>query len=464
MFRDEPDLDFSNLPVIELEYTVPEDDTSLFLVPAARLPYLLERIKKLQSRQKRLAKVGPLADAALITVEVTARQLRPPRCIFCGHDQVPAHYNDGRCKYAAGYWRPGSPRVYYLCRVEGPRAKLADWEFIATLQHEDAGTILRAVPGAEIAEGELDRFRNVKPHCEHCNARRYRKDSFVVRHDDGTLRQVGRTCLGKYLGGGVDPKAIARLAELLIEARGAADEEPELGWGSGGPLVGPISDFLIFVAACIRLEGWLPRSKAGDDEVPTADRAWALQFPWSQKGREEAERFRNQIEDRDVELAQAALDCVRRELNEHNTRSDYEHNLRVACAADVVKGRTAGLAASVVTWYERRLVHEQRRQAAQRAARRAAKHSEHVGAVGDMINVVVTVRGISDGFTDYGAYHFHRFVDVNDNNIIWRSTRERLEVGATYELRGKIKEHGEWKGIKQTQLTRCRVLNKIDKN
>ncbi len=460
MVKDAP-TDYSHLPSIDASYEVPEDETNLFLVPAARMPYLESRVKKLQSRQKRLAKQGPLADATPITIEVTARQERPPRCLYCGCDKA-HHRSNGDCiytDYPGSTWKPGAPRIYYLCRVDGPSAKLADWEFVATLQHEEAGTILRTVPGAKIAEGELNRFRDVAPHCEHCQTRRYRKDSFVVRHDNGEARQVGRNCLGKYIGGGVNPKQVARLAELLIEARSAAsDEEPEMGWGAGGPLEGPIEDFLLFVAAHVRLYGWVSRSKARDDEgeLATADAAWSLLFPWSPKMHQVARQFISKIEDRDAKLAKDALACVRRVLTKDNTRSDYEHNLRVACAADTVKSSTAGLAASVIPWYERRLAYEARR----RNARKRAAKSAHLGNVGDMLNVVVTVTGIYDGESQWGYYHFHRFVDADGNCIVWRSTGKRLEVGATYELRGKIKEHGEYKGTKQTQLTRCRVIEK----
>jgi hypothetical protein len=459
--------DYSHLPAIDADYEVPKDSTDLFLVPAARMPYLQDRIKKLQSRQKRLAKQGPLADASPITLDVTARQTRPPLCLYCRRPHDGNHAPAGKngvedCLHGrhGGFWKPGPPRIYFLCRVDGPQAKLADWEFIATLQHEEAGTILRSVPGAEIAEGELDRFRDVKPHCEHCKVRRFRKDSYVVRHENGETRQIGRNCLGKYLGG-VNPKHIARLAEFLIEARAAGDEEPEMGWGVGGPVEAPIDELLLYVATHIRLHGWLSRGKAREeDALATVDEAWALLFPWSPKMHKLSAEFVAEITDQDAELARAALTCARTELTAENTRNDYEHNLRIACTPDTVTTRTAGIAASVICWYERRLAREIKRREARKRAADLARSSAHIGNVGDMVNVVVTVSGIYDGESDWGEYFFHRFIDDNGNCIVWRSTAKRLEVGATYELRGKIKEHGEFKGTKQTQLTRCRVIEK----
>lgn len=61
--------------------------------------------------------------------------------------------------------------------------KVEGWEFVAALTHvDDVGTVLRIVPGAEVAEGELKRFRNASPeNCDHCHVRRKRNDTYILR-------------------------------------------------------------------------------------------------------------------------------------------------------------------------------------------------------------------------------------------------------------------------------------------
>ena len=71
---------------------------------------------------------------------------------------------------------------------------------------------------------------------------------------------------------------------------------------------------------------------------------------------------------------------------------------------------------------------------------------EYVGNVGDKINVTLTFKG------------YHTFEDENGNTFIWvTSASKDFEENKTYTVKGTIKAHKEYKGVKQTNLTRCRV-------
>jgi hypothetical protein len=433
-------------------------ETDSFLIPAPNYEALEATIAKLARRQQKLSTKGPLADTTPIGIVRLGTTILPALCRHCRREKA-QHYQNGAtlsCWDRTTYWFAGPERVYYQIRVTGARAYLNGYEFIATRQHEEAGVILRTVPTAQVARGELDRFRNVEPHCEHCEFVRRRKDTFLVRSDDGTIKQVGRNCLSAYLGG-ADPQALAKLAELLIEARSVASSADEYDWcgGGHGELTASIAQFLTYVATSIRLDGWVSRGQARDhgDATATADIAWRVLFPFGPRDREEAQRFQGLVEKRDYQLAQDALARCRTELTEQTTKSDYEHNLRVVCASDIVKASTVGLAASVVSWYERLLGRELARQ----QTTKTTKDSKHVGVVGEMINVTVGVLGVHDGDSQWGVYYFHRLLDDAGNVFVWRSTKERLDVGSRYKLRAKIKEHGEYKGTLQTVLTRARV-------
>lgn len=71
-------------------------------------------------------------------------------------------------------------RIYFMVAVTGEPIKANGWEFVATLQHEEGGTIVRAVPGLT-QEGELNAFREAKPACNHCGYDRKRNDTFILR-------------------------------------------------------------------------------------------------------------------------------------------------------------------------------------------------------------------------------------------------------------------------------------------
>jgi hypothetical protein len=431
-------------------------DREFFRIPAARFEYLVERIAKLLRRRSKLLKSGALADTAPISVEKVSTDIEPPLCRWCERLEA-QHYSDGRCYQGmAEMFSPGVERVYFICRVTGPAPVLEGFEFIATLQHEDVGTILRTVPTAKIAEGELDRFRQVKPHCEHCQVRRFRKDSFVVREvETGCTIQVGRTCLGKYIGGGASPTAIAALAELLITVREAGFEEEGYGWGSSGETVASLPQFLTYVAASVRLTGWTSRGAARDDDtrIATVDHVWSVLFPGRDRiSQKLASEFAQNMTDADRQTAIGSLNFAGEKLLTSDRLSDYEHNMRIALSCEAVNRKRAGIVASVIAWYER---------AVGKAVAKKAEltGSTHVGSVGDRCEFRVTLNRVFDTENDFGVSHGHFFLDADGNVLVWWTGTKRLDVGTVYELRGTVKRHSEYKGTKQTLLSRCKAVS-----
>ena len=45
--------------------------------------------------------------------------------------------------------------------------------------------------------------------------------------------------------------------------------------------------------------------------------------------------------------------------------------------------------------------------------------------------------------------------DEGGNVYVWKTTSQKLEEHETYQLRGTVKSHDDYKGIPQTTLTRC---------
>lgn len=109
--------------------------------------------------------------------------------------------------------------------------------------------------------------------------------------------------------------------------------------------------------------------------------------------------------------------------------------------------------------------------------------SEYVGEVGDKVEMEVTYDGRAYFDTAYGTTYIHRFVDSEGNKLVWRTgndlcleeegTRDNFtyvdvdrrkyilcrhyEKGDKLTIKGTIKDHSEYRGEKQTSLTRCKV-------
>ena len=80
------------------------------------------------------------------------------------------------------------------------------------------------------------------------------------------------------------------------------------------------------------------------------------------------------------------------------------------------------------------------------------------GEVGERIDrtlTVIKITPLEDGY--YGPSTFFLFRDEYENEYCWTTGSKSLDLGATYEVRGTIKQLSVYKGKKQTVLTRCRV-------
>lgn len=81
--------------------------------------------------------------------------------------------------------------------------------------------------------------------------------------------------------------------------------------------------------------------------------------------------------------------------------------------------------------------------------------SEYVGNVGDRLTlkVAVTAARAIDGY--FGHSTAHTMEDENGNVFVWITGAKNWPVGAVKTIKGTVKEHKEYRNVKQTVLTRC---------
>lgn len=62
----------------------------------------------------------------------------------------------------------------------------------------------------------------------------------------------------------------------------------------------------------------------------------------------------------------------------------------------------------------------------------------------------------------YGLAKLHSLRDEEGRTLIWFATgADELEVGGKYRILGTVKKHEEYKGWKQTTLTRVKALEAL---
>lgn len=334
--------------------------------------------------------------------------------------------------------------------VTGTAPKLNGWTFKGTLQHLEEGTLLRLVPDA----GEIPvRFRTVKPYCEHCQVNRFRKDTFIVQHEAGEFKQVGRQCLKDFLGH-TDPQNLANFAELLAACGEMCEDAEDDGWmGLGGGKVKRFSllTFLGYSAEAIRQHGFISRKTASENgRQSTSDVALMSMFP-PPKDQCDRDWKRLEVSEESAALAATAKEWAVQEFSARVEPTDFEHNLLVIAKGESMEERNAGLAAFVVQAY--------RRSVEKAELHKREANSNWVGEVGKRLrNLELTVVNSTGWETDFGFTTLYKMVDSTGNIFIWKSTTGAgLEQGKTYKVTGTVKKHDEYRGVKQTELSRCKA-------
>jgi len=417
-----------------------------YRIPETNLGGLQVRIEALNKRAHRL-------DLEPIAIAVT------------GHEDVPLVQAGRQLREDPGADADTviAYRRYHFVDISGQDPVLNGWRFVATLQHlaahngEEPQSIINVVPGAEIPEA----YRTADPlDCDHCRRRIARRDTYLVESiETGEHKQVGSTCLRDFLGHS-DPHALANYAEALIEAAAlaaAAEDEGWMGGGGSAPDHLEVRTFLHYTARAIREWGWRSRSKARDEGGDaTADAALDLMFP-TRGGRQSEEL--DPPNDGDKARADEALEWARC-LRESDDLDDYRHNLRVIANSGVMEWRNAGLVASMIASFE----YERE----PRAERAPIAGSEYVGEIGQRIEFHGKVIGLLPLAGTYGPLTLVKFLTGDGNLLVWFATGDPLAKGAdgasfelgfgeTYEVKARVKGHGEREGIKQTVVTRAKV-------
>lgn len=88
-----------------------------------------------------------------------------------------------------------------------------------------------------------------------------------------------------------------------------------------------------------------------------------------------------------------------------------------------------------------------------------APKTEYLGNIGDRITAEVKCTRIGGYETMYGYTTVFTFEDDQNHMFVWKTgSYTEIEKGDQLKLKGTIKAHSEYKGSKQTELTRCKVI------
>jgi len=398
--------------------------TPRFRVPSANLPALQVRIDDLNKKAEKLG-----TDPVGFTVLSTWTAIEPNRKFGTMGDE-----------------RAFLPiRRYSEVEVFGPTPKYEGWELIGTVDHSGAMNLVCAVPGESLPT----EFRLTANTCDHCNTRRSRKLTVVVRNEEGDIKRVGRSCLKDFLGH-ASPEKLARMAEFLRSVLDLSEDDWEGDYSGGSSWSGyDPADFMDWVAQAYLEHGWAPASS----DCPTADTAMNSRFDHMRGKPHKAATDRPGT--KALELSAKVMEWVGN-LKHRELRSDYLWNLMAVFENEFIPYKRTRLAASAIIAFIREEERElKRRMENERRSWKPEAESAHFGNIKERSEYLLTLVGLFSTEGYHGTIHIHKFRTESGDVAVWFGSKDvGMEKGKTYRVKATVKKHDERKGVPQTILTR----------
>lgn len=410
---------------------MPKDKTLVsetFMIPEQNFPEFQKRIERLQ---KRIEKLG-FDSSTWLSMDVMNEWFEPSNT------------------------HPGLVNKNIEVYVFAQMVKMGNYTFVARLRHDKAvGPMVHVAPGQSLPS----KFYTAEnTHCDHCKTKRFRKDTFVLRNEeDGEFIQVGRTCIRDFLGH--DVEYIAKLAELMSTIKTLNSNYT--GSVDGYENYICTEEYMGFVIQVLKHNAWLSKGKAREINMSRNDAA-EMAIPTSElaanvfgyvKGwtSHRPEHDATDITDDELVVAQKVIEFWAAK-DPSTASSEYEHNCTVIAKSAYINFRDTGFAASMVNSWLR----EQNK--IEEANKLNLDASKHFGNIKDRVQLAFTVLWTKDMDTNWGRSTLTKGITDDGNAVtIWNGNwTAHPQKGDKKTVKGTIKAHDEFKGIKSTVLNRVK--------
>lgn len=355
----------------------------------------------------------------------------------------------------------------HVVEVEGKFPKIDGYVFVGTVEHTEHGNVLRAAPNQTIGE----EFRHVEATCDHCQTKRNRKDTFLVLEEKtGLTKRIGRACVKDYLGG-VDPETLALMCTIVKECS-YGDPDADDYERNGGKRLIPTSEFLAYCIMEVENCGYFISSAKAKETPGVSSTAQSALNEYSAFMRKSYKGWKyptmEQLNKADVMLKWA---------QELSPKNPFEENLKIISHKTFLERRDYGIIAAITVSYAKAEEFLAKRQA-EIAKNKEECPSAYVGEVGKRIDLKVFVYKIMKFDGAFGTVFIYLMRDEKGNEFVWKGSGGLFNVDVyegdkvvesfqngvreceeAYEIRGTVKGHQEYKGKKQTLLTRVKFAD-----
>lgn len=286
-------------------------------------------------------------------------------------------------------------------------------------------------------------------YCEHCHSKRRRNSVAVVYNEktEDTL-VVGSKCLKDYLKINKDPYSLFVVTERFFN-----DEDI---WNKAPEAVYSVSDILGISYWIIKKSGYISDAKSGElyGSKFASTKNEVKSYIFSDKSRLEEEDI---CPKEFLKEGDKILDWLRNNKeNLFNSGSSFDENVKALLTKDFVYADKIGFFPYLSFLYKKE--QNKAKIAKTKADLQDNGSSEYVGNIGDKLVLKLTITKVNIFDGAFGTTYLYSFVDKTGNQFVWFSSNMyNYEPGTEVELNGRIKDHKEYKGVKQTVITRCKM-------
>ena len=290
----------------------------------------------------------------------------------------------------------------------------------------------------------LEKFRTKGIKCEHCNTNARRKYSYIlINEETNEVKQIGTACLSNFTG-----ISASKYAAFLS----CFDDLVEFEQVENIPNVKKyykVKTILQIAIQLINKYGYTPKSTYDsinfceifhDDATSIA----VKEVLTEKKLHHRYSDFR--FKENDLETLKQVGEVIKF-YNNDEPKNNYEANIKLAMNNEYVDYTKIGILASSI---------QTKRIKEQEAKRLSELTSIHFGNIGERVQLEnCKIEKISSFYTEFGTTYIYKITN-NKNTFIWK-TGKFLEFQEGINLKGTIKAHNEFRGEKQTELTRVKI-------
>lgn len=371
---------------------------------------------------------------------------------------------------------------FILVEVEGT-ARIDDWECIAVLDIHNAGNVIRRI-NTDIEMPE--RFKTSDNVCEHCNSHRDNRKNLYVIHNVKTdeWKQVGGNCLMLYTGG-LNMEYVVAFLDGITKL-----EEFDGVVSFGGKPYYKVQDVLAWAVEVIGKTGYFN----SDSPLPT--RRIVANFLFEKDIHIAIIESNNDLANHRMTIRFSSNDFLKPDTtaiveeiikyySDLDDDSEFVHNIKIMLKDGFVTSKNIGYICYLPQGYAKHIEREIER------AKRLEENHEHFGEVGKRYKnaKVAHVERLTSWETLYGYMNLYKIILESGEILTWKTSNYLYDCeydGRYYDVNGvykewikdddkghweehyiviesitfTVKEHTEYKGQKQTEVTRCKLAYK----